>query len=229
MKTKKMTKWHSNVDMVAMWLGIRKLKYIKRDGVKTFWVIVSQIQPNMSITVCQNILIKNIKILDFSFHERYYMTLHNILGFITITPHGILNKKIIILQILNTTSYFTYHNGDHWVERSWKMLTYDGLPDPGLSHGKTFIKTVSITKTLSTTSSSQLTIKYQVNLNENQSNITRNLTWYSGKNVNTAELCHPDKTLIDTKDCLSNSTGVKLIRLNTSGWVSGIHKRIAIV
>ena len=67
----------------------------------------------MSITVCQNILIKNIKILDFSFHERYYMTLHNILGFITITPHDILNKKIIILHILNTTSYFTYHNGDH--------------------------------------------------------------------------------------------------------------------
>ena len=29
------------------------------------------------------------------------------------------------------------------------MLTYDDMPDPGLSHSKTFIQTVSITEFLS--------------------------------------------------------------------------------
>ena len=43
----------------------------------------------------------------------------------------------------------------------------------------------------------------------------RNLAWYFGRKV-TTDCCDPDKTLADTKDCLSDTIVVisKLIRIN---------------
>ena len=52
--------------------------------------------------------------------------------------------------------------------------------------------------------------------NENQSVLTEKLIDISRKKINT-ELCDPDKTLANTKDCLSNIAGVKFIRFSSSG------------
>ena len=52
--------------------------------------------------------------------------------------------------------------------------------------------------------------------NENQSVLTEKLIDISRKKINT-ELCDLDKTLANTKDCLSNIAGVKFIRFSSSG------------
>lgn len=44
-----------------------------------------------------------------------------------------------------------------------------------------------------------------------------------GKRIN-VELCDPDETLADTKDCLSDFIGVKCIRFNSSSWSLEIHQ-----
>ena len=64
------------------------------------------------------------KILNFQFHQRYFITLHNIFGFITTTLH-LLKKRYKHNTSLST---YLYLHADHCVRRSRKMLTYSDLP-----------------------------------------------------------------------------------------------------
>ena len=81
------------------------------------------------------------------------------------------------------------------------MLRYDDLPDPGLSHAKSFVQTVSVSVPILPQKVGKKEQKQSIVTKKCNPNFREKVTTY----------CYdPDETLADIKDCFSNTTVVIL-------------------
>ena len=156
------------------WLSIPNMSHCFERIVKTYYSLLDFLKA------CQCVLIRNIRLLTFSF--------------ITTTVPDVHKNRY-----QHNISYSTYHSVGYWVRLSSKMLRYDNLANPESSQGNPSSKLFWLTSFWVDNTQFPAHHKKSVETNKNQSIINKKVNLILHEKV-TTDCRDPDETLPYIKD-----------------------------